>query len=456
VTNLMNNHFLTALLAIILVLQGCTSQVMGPKSQATPGERLSDSEEKTVVFLRMKASIKTRLFEEVPLMSRPDEKGFGISLKPQGGSATPVLVQLHRIDPAEIGQKGWLYFSSVPDNYELEFIQNYGEGQKAFSFILRVPPQKSAVYAGSVHFSCLSKGGFWGPTLGEMQGIKVTDEGKPARNMVEPLFGESGQVFVSILEGKEWKRILPASTQSWFPMGLVVASTNDMVSPDWTKRGIARATGIGAIPGEQIARAVLDGGAGLGLAYLLYLPVGATIGAISGKAAESKWRPCLEGLSKELDKIEPAAMLRPKLVQELTKYGPSQPVALAASGDFSGEARRNGLKTVLQAEIQRIQLRECQERGSFCVELALRVRLWEANNHTPLKEKILLYSNLHPYRTYSETLQPHEVATWASSPCRRMEVYCGPEGDQVLRQEINAGLDSLVEKLCFELGLLSM
>ena len=232
-----------------------------------------------------------------------------------------------------------------------------------------------------------------------------------------------------------------------------------MVFPDWTKRGIARATGIGAVPGEQIARAVLDGGAGLGLAYLLYLPVGATMGAISGKIAESKWRTCLEGLSREIDKIEPAAMLRPKLVQELTKYGPSQPVALAASGDFFGEARRNGLKTVLQAEIQRIQLRECQERGSFCVELALRVRLWEANNHTLLQENTLLYSNLHPYRTYSEklpTLPPYEDATWASSPCRRMEVYCGPEGSQVLRQEIANGLDSLVEKLCFELGLLSM
>jgi hypothetical protein len=36
-----------------------------------------------------------------------------------------------------------------------------------------------------------------------------------------------------------------------------------------------------------------------------------------------------------------------------------------------------------------------------------------------------------------------------------MEVYCGPEGSQVLRQEIAAGLDYLVEKLCFELGLLS-
>jgi hypothetical protein len=112
------------------------------------------------------------------------------------------------------------------------------------------------------------------------------------------------------------------------------------------------------------------------------------------------------------------------------------------------------LKTLLQAEIQRVQLRECQERGSFCIELALRARLWEAKKHTLLQEKVLLYSNLHPYRTYSET-RPYEVATWASSPCRQMEVYCGPEGNQVLRQEIAAGIDSLGERLCFELGLLS-
>jgi hypothetical protein len=121
---------------------------------------------------------------------------------------------------------------------------------------------------------------------------------------------------------------------------------------------------------------------------------------------------------------------------------------------FPLEAARHGLKTLLQAEIQRVQLRECQERGSFCIELALRARLLEAKKHTLLQEKVLLYSNLHPYRTYFET-RPYEVATWASSPCRQMEVYCGPEGNQVLRQEIAAGIDSLGERLCFELGLLS-
>lgn len=258
--SLMKNQLLAAFLAVILVLQGCTSQVMGPKSQATPGERLSASEGKTVVFLRMKGSIETKLFEEVPLISGPDEKGFGISLKPQGGPGTPVLVQLHRIDSAETGQKGWLYFSSDPGNYELKFVQNSGKGQKALlpSFILRIPPQKSAVYAGSVHFSCDPKSGFWGATLGEYQDIKVWDEGKTAQNLAKPLFGESGQVFISILEAKEGKRILPASSQNWFPMGLVTASTNEMVSPDWTKRGIARATGIGEVPGDQMAKGILE------------------------------------------------------------------------------------------------------------------------------------------------------------------------------------------------------
>lgn len=286
--SLLNYQLLAKFLTVVLVLQGCTSQVMGPKSQLAPEERLSASKGKTVVLLRMKGSIKTKLFEELPIISGPEETGFGISIKPQGGPATPLLAQLHRVDPAEVGQKGWLYFFSEPGDYELEFVQKSRKGQKTLSppFILRVPPQKSPVYAGSVHFSCSSKGGFWGPILDECQNIMVTDEGKTAQNMGETFSGESRQVFASILT-KEGTRIRPASSQNWFPMGLVTGGTSDMESPNWTKRGIARTTGIGTVPAAQIAKGILDA-QWIGIAYLLYLPVGATIGFISGKAAEEK------------------------------------------------------------------------------------------------------------------------------------------------------------------------
>ena len=192
--------------AVVLVLEGCTSQVVGPKSQATPGERLSVSEGKTVVFLRMKGSIETKLFEEVPFMSGTDEKGFGISLKPRGGSATPVLVQFHSIDFAETGEKGWLYFSSDPGNYELKFMQNSGKGQKALlpSFILRIPPQKSAVYAGSVHFSCpREKQGFGARIWGSAKILRYGMRAKLLRIWQSPSSVNPCQIFVSILEAKE-------------------------------------------------------------------------------------------------------------------------------------------------------------------------------------------------------------------------------------------------------------
>ena len=458
---LMKNQFLAAFLAVILVLQGCTSQVMGPKSQATPEARLSASEGKTVVFLRMKASIETKLFEEVPLMSGPDEKGFGISLKPQGGPATPVLVQLHRIDFAETGEKGWLYFSSDPGNYELKFVQNSRKGQKALlpSFILRVPPQKSAIYAGSVHFSCRAKAAFWSANLGECEDIKVWDEGKTAQNLAKPLFGESGQVFVSILGpistslmSKYEKPVAASQRPAIFPMGYVTgAGTKDLVSPEWVKRGIGRA----AAPQTAELAAGLMGvpvlnyaGALIAAAYVAYLPVGLIAGAIAGKSAEKKWQPCLQELAQEIKENDPTAALQRKLGEELKKFHDSKTIALPPEGEaFKGSGPRE-LKSLLQVEVQRIQIRECSERGSFCVEVAIRARLWTIPGYSLYLDQVLVYTGSSLYERI-----PSEIQVPGSSPCRKMEAYCGPQGKQIFREEIAAAIPNLVERLLIEVGL---
>jgi hypothetical protein len=455
VATLLKNQLLAAFLSVVLVVQGCTSQVVGPKSQAIPGERLSASKGKTVVLLRMKGSIETKLFEEVPLMSGPEERGFGISIKPPGKPANLALVQLHRIDPAKAGQEGWLYFFSEPGDHELEFVQNSGKGQKTLSpsFILRVPRQKSAVYAGSVHFSCRLKGGFWGPTLGECQNIMVTDEGETAQNLAKTLFGESGQVCTSILE-KEGARIPPASSQNWFPMGLMTGGAKELASPDWVKRGIARTTGIGEVPGDQIVRGILDW-QWIGLAYLLYLPVGASIGAISGKAAEKKWQPCLQRLSREIQQIDPGKLLRQELQGEIKKYSPTPPVEVETTVISRQEVARRNLRSLLKVEVQRILMRECREGGTFSLEIAIKASLSEMPRNIVVYEAELVYSNLNPVLRPGETPPIKAEATWKASACRNMETYCGPEGKKILQEELSRGIHYLVEKLLFELGFFS-
>ena len=451
--SLMKNQFLAGVLIVVLVLEGCATQGMGPKSQSTFGERSLVSEEKTVVFLRMKGFLENKLFEEVPFMSGPDEKGFGISLKPQGGPAPPVLVQLHRIDPAETGQKGWLYFLSDPGNYELKFVQNQGEGQKALSpsFILRVPQQKSLVYAGSVHLYCKMKPGFWAPTLGECQDIRVTDEGKTALNMVKPLYGESGQAVASIL-GKEGGRMLPASSQNWFPMGLVTAGAKEMGSPDWVKRGIQRTTGlIGTVPADQIVAGIVDA-QWIGLAYLLYLPVGISLGAISGKAAEKKWQPCLQRLSREIQQMDPTRLLRQELQREIKKYSPVPPLEFETTGISSQEGTRRNLRSLLKVEVQRILMRESRERGTFSLEIAIKASLSEMPRDSVVYNAELVYTNLDPVTCTGKTAPIGATSTLKLSPCRNMETYCGPEGVKILQEELSHGIHYLVEKLLLELG----
>ncbi len=134
--------------------------------------------------------------------------------------------------------------------------------------------------------------------------------------------------------------------------------------------------------------------------------------------------------------------------EELKKFPASKTVALPAEGEaFKGSGPRE-LKSLLQVEVQRIQIRECQERGSFCVEVAIRARLWTIPGYNQYLDKVLVYTGSSPSdRIFSEIQVP------APSPCRKMEAYCGPQGRQVFREEIAAAISNLVDQLLIEVGL---
>jgi hypothetical protein len=449
-------HWVGVLL-VVSVLEGYANRAMGAASQLAPGEESLVSGQKTVVFLRMKGFLENKLFDEVPLMSELDKNGFGITLKPQGKPAVPVSVQLHRIDAAKAGQKGWLYFVSDPGNYSLEFVQNQGSGQKILSppFILRVPPQKSLVYAGSIHLYCKMQPGFWAPSLGECQDIRVTDEGTTALNMVKPLHGEVGPAFASILK-KEGDRIPPVSSKNWFPMGLVTTGAKEMGSPPWVKRGIQRTTGlIGIVPPGQIAMAAVDG-QWIGLAYLLYLPVGVSLGGASGKAAEKKWQPCLQRLGSEIQRLDPTKLLRQELQGEIKKYGPMPPIEFQTTRISSQELTRRNLRSFLEVKVTRILMRESyRERGSFSLEIAIRASLSEMPRNNVAYEAELVYTNPDPVIYTGGTPMNERAATLKISPCRNMATYCGPEGGRILQEDLSHGIHYLVERLLLELGFFS-
>lgn len=435
------------ILGFSIVVSGChyTTRLPSEAENASIGQRA-----KVMVLIRLKAVVDGKPQEKIDWEIIEGGDGFGIRLASIDSGESPKFVSMTS-PTSEARRQGWIYLVLAPGSYHLKVVT--AKGGLVPDFLLHVPRNKKLVYAGTLIISCKGRWGLFGTLVGKCSGVNITDEGEAAQAIAKAYFGELGLMSTVLLK-ERGALMAPQACKELFPMGLITTSTKDMVSPDWVKRGIARTTGIGAVPGEQIARGVLEGGAGFGLAYLLYLPVGVTLGAISGKATDKKWRPCIEELARQIPEVNPAAVLRQKLTEELSKYGPSIPVSLEPESDFSQEAARKGLKSLLQAEVQRIQLRECQERGSFCVEVTVRVRLVEVDSTNLIKDIVLLYSNLSPYYLHGES-RPYELQTWKSSPCRKMEDYCGADAKQVLREEVRTGIIYLVERLCFELGLLS-
>jgi len=251
--------------------------------------------------------------------------------------------------------------------------------------------------------------------------------------------------------------LAPKSRERMLPVGLVVTGSPLLASPAWLKRSLARATGIGNPGSGEVARGVLAGasggyppgyaGAAIVMGYLCYLPVGATVGYLSGKAAEKNWQPCIEGLRQELQQMAPAEELRRELKDTLTKYCRVPRVVLA--GETPGpDLARQGLKSLLEVELQRVELREALPRGTFFVEVGLRAAVKDVSHgNDPIYQTDLVYANAQPLE------KPPGARVYASSPGRRMEAYCGEEGRRVFREEVATGIRFLVEKLLLDLGL---
>jgi hypothetical protein len=244
--------------------------------------------------------------------------------------------------------------------------------------------------------------------------------------------------------------LAPGTRKAYLPLGLVVTGAPVLGSPDWAQRSMKRAVGFMS---DDAVRGLADGGVvgwTLLSAYVAYLPVGLAAGALAGELAAKKWQPCLEGLTRELQKLDAPALLARELAETLDKYSQVLPVVLSGEGDKGRQASRRGLKSLLRAEISRVNLRECRQRGNFAVEVALKARLEDLTGQKVFFYQTLVYTAVEPLERVAG-----EIQTFAPSPCRKMSAYCGPEGCQVFRDEVARGIRYLNDKLLFDLGLWS-
>ena len=238
--------------------------------------------------------------------------------------------------------------------------------------------------------------------------------------------------------------------QAIFPLAYATTSTRDLAPPNWVKESVKRTTGIGSWMDEDTLAGLMGAtqiGAAVAFAYVAYLPVGAAVGTIAGKNAARKWRPYLQELSREIGEVDPATTLQRKLEEGWNKFHGSQTVALSPGSDPCQTPVQLNVKSFLQAEIQRIQIQPCLERGSFCLRVSLRARLWKVPEKSLLMDKVLVSTF-----AASSQLKPSEVMVLGTAPCRRMEDYCGTPGKKIFREDLAIAIENLAKRLYGEIG----
>ena len=415
-------------------------------------ERLIQQHSGVIVLLRLRKVVDGKPSEDIKLREKNERAGYGF------------VVDIGRLDPgqspdlavkrpdtalispsAEARRQGWIYYVLPPGTYYLTVYDMEKKGTLAPGFLLSVSGEKQLVYAGTLDIAC-KKLFLRGP--GQCSGVSLTDEGDAAKVLAQAHFAQYGPISTSLMS-KYDEAVAASQRPAIFPMGYVTsAGTKDLVSPEWVKRSIGRAAAPEAGKLAAGLMGCLRAGSCLQTAYVAYLPVGLIVGAIAGKSAEKKWQPCIQELAQEIKENDPTAALQRKLDEELKKFHASKTVALPPEGDPFQVSGQRGLKSLLQVEVQRIQIRECQERGSFCVEVAIRARLWKIPDKSLYLDKALVYTGTRPYERL-----PSEIQVPVPSPCRKMEGYCGPQGRQIFREEIAAAIPNLVERLLIEVGL---
>jgi hypothetical protein len=235
------------------------------------------------------------------------------------------------------------------------------------------------------------------------------------------------------------------------PLGYTTTSTRDLTPPNWVKEGVKRTTGVGTWMDDETLGSLAGAtqiGAAAACAYVAYLPVAAAVGTIAGKSAGSKWRPCLKELAREIPEVDPAATLQRKLAKELNKFHEGQIVSLSPESNPFVTAVQQGMKSFLQADIEHIQIKQCQERGTFCLKVSLRARLWMVPEKSLYLDRVLVYTSYLPPK-----LEPSEIMVVGTYPCHTMEDYCGVAGKQRFREELTAAIDNLAQRLSLEMAL---
>ncbi len=259
----------------------------------------------------------------------------------------------------------------------------------------------------------------------------------------------AGDLTASKLDGKGAPPVLSLKE----PLGLIVGAAPQVTTPDWQRRAQDRALffgGTGSSNGEGVSpvgKAVamdvdllLGGGniyvlpfsAPVGALHLLYLPVGYTIGKISGNAAVKKWQPCMTAFGEAMKRFDLSEAFRREVVAWGEKHD-----AMGTISDDKGEGQSMP-RYVLRIDLGRIMVRECDERNSFCLELSSIVKLLEGDKE--------IYCRSYVYSNRVGDSGGYESVVSRTSVCRELDDYCGnPNSPDKFIADVRRGIQAMTE-----------
>ncbi len=404
----------TASLCLAVFLGGCaTIPVGGPSSQEV--SKIKSGEAAIVLFRVM--ALGTGRVRAVEIA---------------GGAEAPEWPQ-NRAPSSELREEGWRYLVLPYGTYRL-WESPPGTDHRGWAFPplggpsswLNVPRGQSLLYAGR-------------------------SERETAQTIARAWFADYGPLHTALVQNYG-DPVKPALLRGFTPLALAAEGGEELASPDWWRRSARTFLGWYSDPTRRAKPSRCVGNSCIfdlmaGLAYLAYLPFGSAAAAAHADWAESKWGPCMEALAQELRDFDPMAELRRRLKEKLREHGTDPVRELGDAMAPGASAAREGVKGALQADMQRIQLRECAKGGTFCLEVAVRARLLDVGTGEPVYDTIFVVSN--PTRRFDDSTigQLYSEFLAARSECRELAAICGDGGRHLLREELGRALDVLVASI---------
>jgi hypothetical protein len=433
-------RFFAILIGFLILLNGCGTTVSNLNKK--DNEAIAGGG-KSVVLLRLSAEIDTKRTE--------GPERFKAKIASIDTGQSPKDISHYDFPSAEAQKDGWVYFMLEPGTYyfgvspKLDTWKDYNYFYHNY-FWFHVPQGNQVIYIGTLSAACETKSGFFSQQVDHCFEVQVIDQTESAQAIAQASFSRFAPMSSAILKPLGTPRTTRA-VDELVPMGFMTNSAKSPIPPEYKGRYIKSAN-------RMVWRAVSGDWEGDGsgdpygaLLYAFFSPALITLasggGAIAGEVAEHKWQPTTQGLQQELQKNDPAILLGSVFETMLSRYGASRPINLNQVDDPFGQAKQQGLKSIFQTEILKIELSECGLIGTFGVAITLRTRLWETASNN------LLYDSVTRYYNAAISKKPlfYETELGGDCPeCRKKEDYSGAEGGKLLNEVISKAIQASMQR----------